>query len=77
MLNLMLMQPQSDPPPPLLLHKRGDEIFKKMALMWGMEVLLQMGGGEPGMGGGWFYNGGMGNFYSLNIVGREVLTPFL
>ena len=40
------------PPPPLLLHKRGDEIFKKMALMWGMEVLLQMGGGEPGMGGG-------------------------
>ena len=20
--------------------------------MWGMEVLLQMGGGEPGMGGG-------------------------
>ena len=48
MLNLMLMQPQSDPPPPppppLLLHTGGDEIFKKMALMWGMEVLLQMGG---------------------------------
>ena len=48
-----------------------------MAVMGDGKFLLDIRGGEPGMGvGRWFYNGGDGKFVkSLYIVGRGLLTP--